>query len=214
MPVFEGDPLKFKMFMQAFRHCVEEKAASKGNCMYFLERYTRGRPHDLVQSCLHMSAERGFETAKALLKEHFGNETKITAAYMEKVLNWPVVKAESVSLLQDYALFLRGCNNAMSDLQDMKELDMSANLKIIVSKLPFKLREKCRSSACDIWERHNRRPNFNDVVHFVEYQVKILSDPIFGDIQTTEREKQVKRDVYTAKSKLKRDNFAYKRLRC
>lgn len=50
--------------------------------MYYLERYTRGCPRDLVQSCLHMSAERGFETAKALLQEHFGNETKISAAYI------------------------------------------------------------------------------------------------------------------------------------
>lgn len=24
IPVFEGDPLKFKMFMQAFKHCVED----------------------------------------------------------------------------------------------------------------------------------------------------------------------------------------------
>jgi len=79
--------------------------------------------------------------------------------HMENILNWPVVKAKSVSLLQDYALFLRGCNNAMSDLRDMKELDMPANKKIVVSKLPFKLREKFRNSACDIHMRHNRRPN-------------------------------------------------------
>lgn len=72
-----------------------------------------------MRSCLHMSADRGFETAKALLQEHFGNETRIAAAYMEKVINWPVIKVENVSTLQDYALFLHGCNNAMSDLLDM-----------------------------------------------------------------------------------------------
>lgn len=52
--------------------------------MYFLERYTRGCPHEIVRSCLHMSLERGLETVKAFLQEHFGNETKVTAAYMEK----------------------------------------------------------------------------------------------------------------------------------
>lgn len=163
--------------------------------MYYLERYTRGCPRDLVQSCLHMSDDRGFETAKALLHEHFGNETKITAAYMEKVLNWPTVKAQNVSSLQDHALFLRGCNNAMSYLPDMRELDMSANLKIIISKLPFKLREQFRSIACDMRETQNRTPNFTDVVHFVERQVKLLSDPIFGDINMTERGMHIKKDV-------------------
>ena len=79
--------------MNAFKHCVEDKSASDGDCLYYLQRYTRGHPRDLVQSCLHMTAERWFATSKALLKEHFGDETKITAVYMDKVHNWPVVKA-------------------------------------------------------------------------------------------------------------------------
>lgn len=204
IPVFDGDPLKFSLFMNAFKHCVEDKSASKGDCLYYLERYTRGRPRDLVQSCIHMTAERGFETAKAPLKEHFGDDTKITVAYMEKVHHWPAVKAENVSSLQDYALFLRGCNNAMTDLQDMRELDMSANLKLILSKLPFKLREKFRPVAYDIREKH-RRPCFNDVVCFVEHQVKLLSDPIFRDIQPPERGPYVKRDVSAIKPKTRKE---------
>lgn len=41
--IFEGDPLKYKVFIQAFKQCVENKCSSKGDCLYFLERYTRGR---------------------------------------------------------------------------------------------------------------------------------------------------------------------------
>lgn len=160
-----------------------------------------------MQSCLHMSPERGFEAAKALLQDHFGNKTKITAAYIEKVLNWPVVKAENVSLLQDYALFLHGCNNAMSDLQDMRELDMSANLNVVISKLPYKLNKQFRSLACDVREKQKRKPNFSDVVQFVEHQVKILSDPVFGDLPTTERGIHIKKDVDTENPKRKCDNI-------
>ena len=214
IPVFDGDPLKFKMFMQAFKHCVEDKCTTKGDCMYFLERYTRGRPRDLVQSCLHMDAGRGFEAAKSLLQEHFGDETMITAAYMQKFSQWPAVRAENVTLLQDYALFLRGCNNAMADLPDMKELDMAANLRVVISKLPFKLRERFRTVACDIRERQKRKPNFGDVVKFVEHQYKLLSDPIFGDILATEkrdvpiRRDGPKKDGYVTHPKLKKENFA------
>ena len=80
-------------------------------------------------------------------------------------------------------MFLRGCNNTMADLQDMKELDMSASLKLILSKLPFKLRERFRLIAYDIREKQHCRQCFNDIVLFVEYQVKLLSDPVFGDVQ-------------------------------
>lgn len=68
IPVLDGDPLNFSLFMNAFKHYEEDQRASKGDCLYYLKRYTRGRPRDLVQSCIHVTAERGFETAKALLK--------------------------------------------------------------------------------------------------------------------------------------------------
>lgn len=48
----------------------------------------------------------------------------------------------------------------------MSELDMSANLKVVISKLPFKLREQFRSTACDIYEKQKRKLNFNDMTHF------------------------------------------------
>ncbi len=52
IPVFEGDPLQFSLFTKAFKHCVEEKTNNKGDCLYFLERYTRGRPREIVRSCM------------------------------------------------------------------------------------------------------------------------------------------------------------------
>lgn len=46
--VFEGDSLQFSLFTKAFKHCVEEKTNNKGDCLYFLERYTRGRQREIV----------------------------------------------------------------------------------------------------------------------------------------------------------------------
>lgn len=80
--------------------------------------------------------------AKHLLKEHFGNEHKITAAYMEKALSWPAVKPEDVKSLQAYARFLRECCNVMQDVQYMTELDMPSNMRSVILKLPYKLRKK------------------------------------------------------------------------
>ena len=151
-----------------------------------MEKYTRGQPKELVRSCQHMAPDRGYATAKDLLQEHFGNEHKVTAAYMEKALCWPDVKPEDVKSLQAYALFLRECCNAMEDIQYMKELDMPANMRAVILKLPYKLREKWRVSACELLENLKRRAQFIDIVIFIEHEVKIVSDPIFGDIQSTQ----------------------------
>lgn len=90
-----------------------------------------------------MSAEGSFESAKALLQEDFWNETRITAAYM--VLSWSAVKVGNVLALQDYALFLHGCNISMADLLTMRELDMAPNLRIIIAKLHFIIKELKRT---------------------------------------------------------------------
>ncbi len=86
IPYFDGDPLRFHEFMRSFEEVVEKRADSPGDCLHFLEQYTRGQPKELVKSCQHMTPAQGYLRAKTLLKENFGNEVKIALSYMEKAL--------------------------------------------------------------------------------------------------------------------------------
>ena len=190
--VFDGDPLLYHAFMRAFEHNVEEKTGDARDCLHFLAQYTRGQPRELVRSCQQMAADRGYYKAKALLEEHFGNEQKIASAYLDKALSWPMIKAEDVKALQAYGLFLRGCCNAMDEIQYMSELNMPANMLTIIKKLPYKLRDKWRTVACDIHEERHHRATFPDIVDFVERQVKIAADPVFGNIQDSPKTMQSK----------------------
>lgn len=117
IPYFNGDHLLYRTFIRAFEHCVESNTSNDGYCLYFWDKYTSVQPRELVRCCQHMAPDKGYAMAKDLIKEHFGNEHKITAAYMEKALSWPVVKPEDVKSLQAYALFLHQCCNVMEDIQ-------------------------------------------------------------------------------------------------
>ncbi|XP_034086675.1 uncharacterized protein LOC117555808 [Gymnodraco acuticeps] len=181
--VFDGDPLEYQSFMRAFEHLIEDKTASSHDRLYFLDQYTSGQPKDLVRSCLHMDTQRGYTEAKKLLKEHFGDEIKVTSAYLEKAMNWTSIRPDDGKALQAYAMYLRGCCNAMQDLKYMDELDIPSNLRSIISKLPYKLREKWRTVAYEILQRTKERARFRDLVELMEKQAKILLDPLFGDIQ-------------------------------
>jgi len=66
-----------------------------------------------------------------------------------------------------------------------RNLTLKANIKILSQKLPYKLRDKWRAKACEILEKTSRRARFSDIVKFIEHQVRITSDPVFGDIQGT-----------------------------
>lgn len=192
IPMFDGNPLLFQTFIKAFQDCVEEsKTNNKGDCLY-LQQYTRGQPQELVRSCQHMAPDKGYVRAMELLHDHFGSELKVSAAYVDRLLGWPIVRPEDVRGLQAYSLFLRECCTAMEELEYMKELDMPANMRAVVQKLPYKLRERWRTRASDLLESHKRRACFMDIVLFMEKQVKIVSDHIFGDLQDSDYGKQVK----------------------
>lgn len=118
---------------------------NSNDCLYYLEQYIAGQPRALVKSCQHMAADRGFIKTKSLLQEHFGNEHKIASAYIEKALSWSAIKPEDTKTLQTYTLFLRGCCNAMENVNYMLELDVPANMLAIIKKLPYRLRDKWRT---------------------------------------------------------------------
>lgn len=106
IPVLDGDPLHYRSFIRPFENGVEEKTSNWSDRLSFLEQYTRGEPRNLAHSRQHLPSELGYNKAKILLAEHFGNEYKIASAYMEKILNWTPVKSENVKALQSFSLLL------------------------------------------------------------------------------------------------------------
>ena len=64
--------------------------------------------------------------------------------------------------------FLRSCCNVMEKLQYMRELDIPSTMRAVMSKLPFKLRERWRTVAHDILEASEHRAVFKDLVAFIE----------------------------------------------
>ncbi|KAL7874304.1 hypothetical protein SRHO_G00052740 [Serrasalmus rhombeus] len=128
-----------------------------------------------------MDPEQGYFEAKKLLKERFGDKYKISMAYLDKALNWPTIKSDDVKALEAYALFLTNCDNAMSDLEYLDEMENAANMRTVISKLPYRLREKFRSIAIDI-QKKDRRTKFKDVVSFITKQAEMAAHPVFGEV--------------------------------
>ena len=118
--------MSYGPFIRDFEHIIEEKTESSAERLYFLDQYTSGLPRDLVRSCLHMSPCRGYEKAKALLQEHYGDEFKITSAYITKALEWSAIKTEDLKTLQYFVIFLRSCCNAMEEMTYSHEMNLSS----------------------------------------------------------------------------------------
>ncbi|KAL1281782.1 hypothetical protein QQF64_000585 [Cirrhinus molitorella] len=180
--VFKGDALQYKSFMRAFEHAIEQKTNNDQDKLYFLEQFTDGEPQELVRSCAHMTPGKGYHEAKKLLHKHYGDELVIANAYIDKVLKWPQVRTDDGKALNAYAMFLIGCRNSMEDIEFLEEMDNPTNMRIVISKLPYKMKERWRAEAFELKERRGRRTRFADLVSFIDRQAKITIDPLFGNI--------------------------------
>lgn len=73
--------------------------------LFFLEQFTEGQPQELVRSCQHMPAKRGYTEARRLLQENYGNDLLIAAAYLDKAFNWPIITSEDRKNLSNLHCF-------------------------------------------------------------------------------------------------------------
>lgn len=101
---------------------------------------------------------------------------------MEKALRWPQIKPELGKALDAYALFQIGCRNTMDDTEVVEEMNNPTNMRLVISKLPSKMREKWRTTAFEIHEAGRGRARFSHLVDFIDRQAQVALDPLFGDV--------------------------------
>lgn len=70
----------------------------------------------------------------------------------------------------------------MEEVYGLSELNPLTNMLAVIKRLLYKLKNKWPSVVCDIQERQHRRGTFFDIVFFLECQVKIATDPVFGNL--------------------------------
>jgi hypothetical protein len=180
---FNGDPLEYVSWMTAFEHGVELKTTSERERLYFLEQHTSGPAKALVKSCMHLPPGEAYTVAKALLKKKYGNKYRISQAIMKKVQDWPDIKSNNVKSLENFSLFLHECTNTMSVLQMPNELDHVSSIRVLVSKLPYRMKDKWRNIVDNIEEVKMRSVKFNDLVDFIDKQARVETNPAYGDIR-------------------------------
>ena len=176
---FDGDPMDYLMFIRSFVNRIETQTENDSERLYFLQQFTKGKPQEIVKGYTHLQPDRGYCDARAALDRKYGDQHRIASAYVEKLLSWPPIKSIDIDCLENLAILMRNCKNAMESIDDLNEVNHPKNLQRIIGKLPYQLQERWRQFVFK-FSRQNKRADLGDMVHFVEEQVQIASDPVFG----------------------------------
>lgn len=203
VPTYNGEPTQYKLFVNAFDHLIAEKTDSDRDRLYYLDQYTTGRPQELVRSCLHMEPKKGYQRAREMLEEKFGDKYKITESYISKLMDWPVIKSEQSEELESLSIYMISCANMMEDVSQMSSLDHVDNLQKIVAKLPYELRKKWRGVSVHVKRRKDRIANFKDLTEFISEEAEVMQDPIFGKISDTTSASKLERKEKSKPKSLK-----------
>ena len=187
VPVFTGDPIEYCEFVRAFENLVERKTSSPSTRLYYLLQYTSGPVQDLVRSCLTMPDDIGYNEARKLLAERYGQSYNIATAYVDRVINGPPIRAEDGPALQRFSILLTSCRNTLKEIGYLNRLENPDSLRKTVERLPYPLRLKWRELVDAISQKEKRDPNLKDISEFVEARSRVANHPIFGKIQSEQR---------------------------
>ena len=188
LPIFDGDPLKYYVFIRSFENSVERVVDNDTAKLTRLMQFCRGKALSLLQCCTFMEPAAGYAKAKELLKERYGNNCAISKAWIDKVTQGQVIKPNANGPIREYADDLRNCYETLKamDRECLTEINASSNLLRLVERLPSYLKNRWKKEVRDIRKFKERNPVFEDVVKFVEEAAEEANDPVYGNM-TVER---------------------------
>ena len=96
-----------------------------------------------------MKLEDGYQEARTLLKDRYGQNYRIATAYVERLTNGRPIKAED-----SFALI--GCSNTLGEIGYLGKAEKPETLLMFVNRLPYDLKLKWRDIADGITEIQKR----------------------------------------------------------
>jgi hypothetical protein len=182
LTLFDGsDITKYRSFITSFERIVEGTSEDDGDRLHYLQQSTGGRAKKLVDSCSHQNPSAAFASARQLLEEEFGNEFKVSNAYLDKLRKWPAIRSEDAKAFEDFSLFLTDCHNYLQNMSTRNQLQSPNEMTKIIGKLPFQYQARWRRVSY-YFTKSNGTVVFKDLVDFIAEESSVLNQPVFGTL--------------------------------
>ena len=141
-----------------------------------------------MKSWLSMPENEGYQEARKLLKERYGQNYRIAAAHVQRLIDGPPIKNEDATALQQFSVQLASGTITLDKIGYLEKigyldkLDNSENLKKLIDRLPYTMRENRRETVDRIIDREARDVTIKDINRFVTARARATTHPIFGNI--------------------------------
>ena len=155
-----------------------------------------------------MAPDEGYQEARRLLKEKYGQNYKIAAAYVNRISHATPLKAEDGMALWRLSVLPTTCENTLKERDYHNKIENHDSLCKLIDKLPYSLKSKWRDVADDITNNKLREITFDDIVQFVELRARATNHPVFGRLTNENREIELNGNIKQVANTRGKPNFA------
>ena len=177
---FDGDPLTYHVFMNSFDTSIHESSLPDATKLSHLMALCKGKANAAIRSSALMEPTAGYAHARRMLQDRFGDDFKISQAWVSKLVNGPTVKANHVDSLQNFTDDVRECVEILECLHLVHEIDTRCHLVSLMNRLPSDLIYRWRRQARTTRKAKGQYPSIKDFLDFLECATQEVTDPVFG----------------------------------
>ena len=202
---FSGNCKEFYSFLKCFDLNIDSVCDDPEFKLTCLLENTSGHPHEMIESCVFMSKNEGYKTARKRLEDKYGDKNLIAIKILEDVARGkPVKTADELSKL---AVDLENAKIILKEIGMISAISTQFAVQDIVSRLPNYLKNKFCDKTVQANEDSGAYLDFEALCAFIHSASKKASDSLFGE--TFRKKKTFSSSVSNATTLQTSDASAY-----
>ena len=181
---FDGDPLEYGEFTKNFVDHIEKKILDPSLRLTRLIAQCYGKAKEAIISCVTLPSSEGYETARKVLFDNFGQPYMVANAHIKKLKAVKLRGSDAASLLE-FSRTLECAQRALTSLgpESSSRLDNEDFLRSLMRKFPSEdLKRGWCKAAGRLMNRH-QSVTFQDFINFVHAEGSTLNNAYAEELE-------------------------------
>ena len=185
VPLFDGDPLRYPLWNNAFSSLVDTKPLDAAVKLNYLNTYVTGAPKKVVEHYLLLGTDEAYLKARHLLSRRYGSTSVVSAAFTKRLAEWPKISDRDAAGMRSFGDFLEQVVAAKATVDTLGILDYPQENVKMLEKLPVYLERQWREEI-DRWQTHGYG-SYPPFTRFVEFVRKAADKANIPELQSIRR---------------------------
>ena len=171
---FDGNPLTYSSFIENLKTNAEGTESNPNARRSFLIQLCIGKAKEAISGTVMLPPEEGYNKAKSILHEMFGQTHIIAASHVEKVTKGGIIKENEGEKLMQLARDMENGGMNLKSLGYQADINSRSNISAVVLHLPKYLHSEWAKEVQNMRDQ-GKEPDFSLLTKFVAKKAKLAN---------------------------------------